>query len=197
MTDTEDESKESRWQRAICLINQGDARGAIYALRALATDGELSALREIARIYQVGGNGVPPSPEKAEHWYRKSIDQADDAYSCLGLATLYRSDALGSPNYEYSLHYLQLAEKNALPEVYFLLGKHYGLGQGIPVDYEKAVNYYRLASEGGNLVAKKNLAILQIKRGKTISGSIAWLRSVLRIGIRFASSRSSPSLFGL
>lgn len=174
-------SKDRRWEVVVDLFRKGDKSGALYLLRALAQEGEGAALREIANIYELGGGGVTKDIEKAKHWYLKSVDEANDALGCVGLARIFYYGQDGTPDYEKALDYLLMVESNNIPLVNLMLGRMYGLGHGTARDYEKAKMFYRKAMNSGNVVAQKDLALLEIEERNYLRGLVLWISAAVKI----------------
>jgi hypothetical protein len=133
--------------------------------RKAADQGSADAQDKLGDIYR-WGQGVPQDNEKAVQWYQKAAAQGNyGAQNSLVELGILRGDAV-SDVADAILYYnkgdyktgmqklLPLAESgNAAANVY--MGHLYRLGQGVPQDNDKAVQWYRNAADRGNAEATR------------------------------------------
>ncbi len=79
--------------------------------------------------------------------------------------------------------------ENVLSEVYVNLGVSYYYGNGVDVDYAKALHYYQLAAAKGNIYGQYNLAVA-LEYGKGIAKdkekAISFYEKAARKGLNMA-----------
>jgi hypothetical protein len=190
-----EESLESRWQEAIKLYREGDRSGALFLYKSLVKDGELSAYREVANIYeQPSGGGVIQDYSKAREWYKKAIEVANDVYGCIGLGRMLYYGKGGARDFDRAFEYYSMVEDKEIPVVNLMLGRMYGLGRGVQTDYDKAKHYYRKALHAGNLVALKDLGLLELELKDYLRGTYHWCSAVLKIIFLAFRNRRDPRL---
>lgn len=163
-TNDKEASIESRWQKAMVLFRDDDKAGALILLKSVVKDGEYAAYREIANIYeQPSGGGVTQDFTKARKWYIKAIEIANDVNGCIGLGRMFYYGKGGSRDFEQAFEYFSMVEDKEIPVVNLMLGRMYTLGQGVTQDFNKAKYYYQKAIDSGNVIALKNLGLLEFK----------------------------------
>jgi len=193
--DDKEASLESRWQEANTRYRKGDKLGALFLFKSLAKDGEPAAYREIANIYeQPSSGGVKQNFAKAREWYKKAIDVANDVHGCIGLGRILYYGK-GSPRDFYqAFAYYSMVEDKEIPVVNLMLGRMYGLGHGVTKDYDKAKHYYQKAMSTGNLVALKDLGLLELELKDYLPGIYHWCSAVLKIIYLTFCNRYDPRL---
>lgn len=167
---TQTDSLEKRWEKANECFNNSDKAGALFLLKSLASDGVLAAFREIGNIYELGGGGVDVDIEKALYWYKKSLDEANDAFGAYGLGRLYFRGNGIEKDYKKALWYFELALENNIEIASLMLARIFNSGLGIEKNIDKAENYYLKAIESGYVYALKELGTLEIKKGNIYKG---------------------------
>lgn len=193
--ESKEASLESRWQDAMTLFRNGDRSGALFIYKSLVKDGELSAYREVANIYeQPSGGGVIQDFAKTREWYKKAIDIANDAYGCVGLGRMLYYGKGGSRDFDQAFEYYSMIEDNGIPVVNLMLGRMYGLGHGVIKDYDKAKYYYRNAINSGNLVALKDFGLLELEMKSYLHGVYHWCLAILKIIFVAFRDRYDPRL---
>ncbi len=188
-------SLESRWLQAKTLYRNGDKSGALFLYKSLIKDGEFAAYTEIANIYeQPSGGGVEQDFNKAREWYKKAIDIANDVYGCIGLARILYYGKGGDRDFDQAFEYYSMVEDKQIPVVNLMLGRMYGLGQGAVKDYNKSKNYYRKAVSSGNVIALKELGLLELELKNYWRGTYYWCSAVLKIIFLVFRNRYDPRL---
>jgi TPR repeat protein len=188
-------SLESRWQEAKTLYRNGDKSGALFLYKSLVKDGELAAYTEVANIYeQPSGGGVAQDFFKAREWYKKTIDIANDVYGCIGLGRMFYYGKGGTRDFDQAFEYYSMDEDKLIPVVNLMLGRMYGLGHGVTKDYDKAKHYYRKAVNSGNVVALKDLGLLELELKNYWHGVYHWCLAILKIIFLAFRHRHDPRL---
>ena len=106
--------------------------------------------------------------------------------SYYGLASTYI--ALGE--YEKSLELYKNAAQRGYIRANYWIGSMYRDGRGTPVDFDKAIQYFKIGSDAGYLVAKRSLIYIDNKKGglfRVIKNSPAYFKmlfDVLRISLK-------------
>ncbi len=173
---------ERRWQEAVKLFHEGDVAGSLFMFKSLAKDGEAAAYREVANIYeQPDDGGVKQDFKKAREWYTKAIEISDDVYGYIGLGRIFYYGKDCPRNFSLAFEYYSIVEENNIPVVNLMLGRMYGLGNGVEKDDAVAKEYYWKAINDGNLIALKDLGLLELESGDYIRGLMHWLIAAVKI----------------
>jgi TPR repeat protein len=100
--------------------------------------------------------------EKASEWFLKAADN-NFAPSQYALGVIY-GRGLAEPKGEKSaIEWLHLAAKRHFPDAYLELGKHYSEGKIVPIDMEKAKEFFQKSEEFGLSLATDVPGILSGK----------------------------------
>ena len=84
----------------------------------------------------------------------------------LEILTQEANKAFNEDRYSDSLKlYERLADEFRDADGYFMLGKHYNEGVGVPKDVDKAISYWKIALKLGSVDAK--YALLEISQNTT------------------------------
>ncbi len=134
-----------------------------------ARDGYLA----IADMYLIG-EGVPQDDQKALEYYQKAYHSKADAYEALGNA--YRDHGTRMTwnlpasvrNIPKALKYLKKAAELGSMDANTSLGDMYKRGEGVPKDYDKAVDYYWKACDLGDSGSCDEA------RGRSYDGDWGW-----------------------
>lgn len=169
---------QERWDRAVSLVRNSDRAGALFLFKSLANDGELCAYREIANIYEIGGSNIECDYKQAFHWYKQSVDVANDALGAYGLGRLYCYGKGIDKDYEKALWYFNLASENNVPIGHLMIGRIYYLGWGVDKDLLKAEKHFRIAATSGLVYAEKLLGSLLMGNGKWMKGAIMYINGI-------------------
>lgn len=173
-------TREIRWSKAVDAFRDGDKAGALYIFLALAKDGSKAAYAEIGNIYEIGGGGINQDFEKAQQWYKKSIDEADDVLGYIGLGRLYYAGKGVKQDFEKAFWYFSQTENNEKPVTFLMLGRMYHYGQGVQQDPHKARTYYQKAVNYGYVYALRNLGLLETESGHRLKGLLLRIRAVIQ-----------------
>lgn len=168
---------DDKWHKAIAACEGGDLNSAVFLYRSLVEDGELCALAEIARLYEMGSNDIKQDVEEAASWYRRAVYEVDDPKAHLGLARLQFNKALDHDvPWESFQRHAHAALAKGEPEAALLLGLALDNGRFGSKDAVKAKSYYQVAADAGFLLARKRLAVLKLFSGHVLSGLFDLLR---------------------
>lgn len=153
---------------------RGDFAMAREMFEVLAATGSKGALLALAKIYERGGTGVCQDLTKARYWYERAFAEASSANAALWLGHFY-CDGRGVPidHKKAFFYYSRLANSNDAVAL-LRLGVLYESGQGVEKDIAKARDLYRRAAHLGNLFARKNWGVLEIRRGNWLLGLFQW-----------------------
>lgn len=162
-------------------MDSGDVEGALYMLRALASDGVAQAMAEIGVIYETGSGSVEEDMITALKWYRKAAD-AGDLEGLLAIARLHLTGQGVPLNYQVAREYYegiveQIEDRRAL----FGLAWIFHEGLGVSQDHARAEGLYKRAISAGHVVAPKWLASLYWSNRRFIKAVWFWLVSMWRI----------------
>jgi TPR repeat protein len=184
---------DSRWHKAIAACESGDIDSALFLYRSLVEDGELYALIEVARIYEIGGQGVARDLEEAAKWYRRAVYEVDDPKAHLGLARLQFNKAQAEASaWDLFEQHGRAALSKGESEAALLLGIALDDGRFGKRDRQAAKKYYKMASDAGFLFARRRLAALNFYSGQVFSGLLELFRAnrdVLTLATKNPSDR--------
>ena len=153
---------------------RGDLSTARGLFEVLAATGSKGALLALAKIYERGGTGVSQDLDKARYWYERAFSEANAVNAALWLGHFYCDGRGVAVNYDKAFfYYSKLANSND-PVALLRLGVLYETGRGVEKDLTKARDFYRCAAHLGNLFARKNWGVLEIRRGNWIMGLFQW-----------------------
>ena len=134
----------------------------VEILEKSAGQGFVPAQLMLGRIYQFGRKGIPQDLKKARMWYELAAAKgANDAMMQLNAIYQQTGDAhtravLANENIEW----LELGVKQGDAEAALSLAKIIETGKGVPQDYNRAADLYRIAAEAGLVQAQASLGKL-------------------------------------
>ncbi|MDC5294827.1 tetratricopeptide repeat protein [Acinetobacter baumannii] len=108
-----------------------------------AENGDPVAQYNLGLMYKKGVNGVNIDLEKAIYWYKKAIEQGDDAK--YNLAIIYASEGTEFSNPTLAFKLLSDLSQSGHKEAINYLGILYRNGIGVKKDYNKALNLFEKA----------------------------------------------------
>lgn len=138
-------------------FNDEEYEKAFQLYKRLADKGSVDSQVFVGWMYQ-NGLGVKKDVNIAFSWYEKAANLG----SAEGQFYVAKSYAIQNKFNETKEWYYKSAEKNYSPAL-FRLGWIYDTGRGVKADKEKALSYYKHATELGHVFAQKELAILLVK----------------------------------
>ena len=107
----------------------------------------------------------PDTDEKETEIIKKRVE-AGDARATYNLGCDYRDGENGLPqDYTKALELWNKAVKLGDVRGYTRIGYEYYSGEGVEVDEERAIHYYELAAMGGDVYARHNLGMFEVKAG--------------------------------
>lgn len=130
--------QSANFQKGLDAYNKGDFKIAYKEWYQLAEQGDFIAQNNLGVMYDQG-KGVTEDSKQAFNWYRKS---AENGYSIAqnNLGYMYANGAIEWPQYG--------------------LGDTNDNSSRVPLDYKKAVYWYRKAAAQGNAEAQNNLGVM-------------------------------------
>ncbi len=159
---------------------RGDYATARNLLEVLASTGSKSALIVLAAVYERGNSDVPRDFVKARYWYERALAEANSAWAALNLGNYYYL-GYGVPiDYAKAFSYYSRLKDNKDPIALLRLGVHYETGQGTEPDIHKAVECYRRAAKLGNIHARKQWGVLEVKHGNFLLGLFLWSWAIVQ-----------------
>lgn len=128
-----------------------------HKLKRKADAGDAASQYELAVQYYRGSKAkdVKPNKKLAVKYYRKAADQGNlDAMMDLGKM------AENDKDYKTAISYYEQAANKNHAASQTNLGLLYHNGTGVPKDAQKAEYWYKRGDENGDILAKRNLAVL-------------------------------------
>ncbi|MGH9438659.1 MAG: tetratricopeptide repeat protein [Terriglobia bacterium] len=159
---------------------------AIILYERLANNGSAEAMLILAKFYLGDGSVVTRDPKRSREWAEKALESGWTPEVALFLGHLYYSGECYGPDYKsaYKIYkrFENKNEKFTLDDArgIFRLGVMYELGRGVEKDFQKAEESYRKSAKIGNIHARKNLAVLNLKQGNWIKGYMLWIGAIIR-----------------
>lgn len=158
----------------------GDYARAREKYEAIATLGSKEALLALGCIYERGGNGVEKDYDAARYWFERSWFEGKAIHAALALAKFYYL-GLGVPvDFERAFSYLASLEHSNNAVALLRLGTMYELGRGVQKDLGHARSLYRRSAQLKNIFARKQLGVLEVKRGNIFIGVPLWMSAFLQ-----------------
>jgi TPR repeat protein len=139
-----------------------DYREALRLYKLSAERGYAKGMRMVGWYYQ-DGRGTDTDEIEALRWYRKAAERGSaEAYNDLGV--FYQEGRGGlQQDANEGLRWYQMSAKRGIVPAMHNLARAYELGLGTPRNKEKAIYWYRKASERGHEGAQKRLKVLENK----------------------------------
>ena len=131
-----------------------------------AIEGNKFAQFSLANLYYYG-NGVEQSYEQAYHWYMAAAEQGQP-YAAYAIAQMYangesvdKDEVLAQSYYKQALAGFQKLESDnqADDNLFYKMGRMFKLGLGTETDMEKAIDYFKRATDLGNKNARRTMAL--------------------------------------
>jgi Sel1 repeat len=124
-----------------------------------ANQGNVSAMYEVAKLYE-RGRGTNVNLPSAAKWYEKASN-AGDASAKSRLGIMYFEGRGVSQNYNKALRLLNSAVKENIPSAQHQLASMYELGTGVPQNLKKAIHWYTQAERNGYYLAEDKIPRLK------------------------------------
>ncbi len=148
-------------QEAKAVLYDDDARWeekeeAIQTLEALWDNGLTVAAHQLGKCWR-DGLGVIPDDEKAETWFRKSVEAGND-FSQYALGKILQSEG----RIKEAVKWYERASAQGNQYADYRLGKLYLQGEEVPKNVPKAIGYLTASAESGNQYAQYALGKLYL-----------------------------------
>ena len=164
-------------KQALDVENYGDARDQYEILAGI---GSKEALLALGYIYERGGKGVERDYSAARYWFERSLNEGKAVRAALALGKFYYL-GLGVPvDFVRSYSYLAKVEQSNDAVALLRLGVMFELGKGVPKNIDRARSLYRRSARLKNIFARKNLGVLEVKRGNVLIGLLLWSSAFLQ-----------------
>ena len=136
------------YESALEVLERGEGRAGVAALRAAAHDGDPRAQNHLGALYEDGGL-VARNFGRAAFWYRKAADRGDPQGQ-LNLGRMYRGGMGIQRDEGRAASWYRAAARQGVPEAQFFLGMMREGGRGVERDLAKAWAWFGLAAEQGD-----------------------------------------------
>lgn len=115
------------------------------------------AMARIGDYYYYNFEGITQDIGRGVEWYKRAYETGYSTDDTINQIARHYSNE-GNGNNEEALKWWHIGEEKGYPKCIGNLGWSYRCGKGVSVDYQRAIEYYRRASElGGNGYAERNL----------------------------------------
>jgi len=115
------------------------------------------AARQLAGMYAYGWHGMNPDPQRARPWCERAAKQGDP-WSMHCIAHAYRTGWGGAKrDPAKGLHWMQRAADRGIPGAQYDLGWVYWIGEDVPKDDLKAIQWWWRAASQGDTQAQGRL----------------------------------------
>lgn len=171
---------KTRLDEANDALLKGDFATAKDLFETLAATGSKAALLGLAAIYERGNADIPRDYTKAKFWYERALSEANSAVAALKLGQYYCHGRGVARDYRKAFFYFSKLENNQDPVALLNLGWLYETGKGISKDIQRARALYCRGAKLGNIQARKNLGILEVKHGNIALGLFLWTWAIIQ-----------------
>ncbi|KAG0256399.1 hypothetical protein DFQ27_005755 [Actinomortierella ambigua] len=116
---------------------------------------------KLGYCYEIGALRCPIDPFMSIKYYEQAVlagDSNGDAEMALSGWYLSGAENFFPPNESLAFQYAQRAADKGLAKAQYALGYYHEVGISVPVDLEKAMEYYKLSAAQGNKDAQKRLS---------------------------------------
>ena len=132
-----------------------DYQGAFDSCIEDARSGDADCENAIGVLY-LEGKSVAQSTRTAIQWFKRAADK-DHAASQFNLGLAYARDQPGFRNFSKSAEAILKAAENGHVHAQLLIGNYFAEGMGVPIDNQKAFNWWKVAAERNSAMAQNNL----------------------------------------
>lgn len=188
---------------ALAALQRNDGKKALELFEELVALDSKVACYCIGDIYLHGQGGIPHNPAEAKKWYEQAFASSVprlSQYAALKLGYIYgagydETNQYGSArDYGKAFYYYKKLEDSNIARGLLQLGVMYEKGLGTPKDPEKAMELYRRATDLGHVIAKKCLASMKVRNGKSVSGYLLWASAIFEAIPLVIFKRHSPRI---
>jgi len=153
-----------------------------------ANKGLARAQFHLANLYERGGDGLQPDPQKALNWYIMAAWQGH-AEAQLILAQKYTAGDGVPQDYPTAYKWCRRAAENDNPEAQCMLSAIYSEGMGVESDYVQAYMWCKVAASHGSLKCNETrleklaakLSSTQVAQALEMERLFDYQRKVLRV----------------
>jgi TPR repeat protein len=156
-----------------------DSDTAFIELKSKAEHGDLSSYSHLGYAYETGYGATGSNFEEAFKWYQKAYLEANDEWGAMGLGRLYYLGYGVEVNYEKSWRLFKEVENQENDYAYLMLGRMSYFGRGVNQDLNAAKEYFELAASLGNILAIKNLSIVEQELGNFWRGVFLRAKAII------------------
>jgi TPR repeat protein len=181
---------DTRIAEAQKALENGDLVIAQRLFNILADTGSKPALLALAIIYERGGNGIPQDYGSARVWYERAYKEGNSVEAALALGRMYYLGQGGIIDYDKAYFYYSKFENTKQPIGLLRLGSMLAMGKGTTMDIAKAKELFKRSAKLGNIHARKNWAVLEVKHGNIVLGISLWIWAIIQ-GVPLAFFRTN------
>ena len=143
---------------------------AIRSLKTAALKGDISAQRDLFKIYKNGLEGVGQDFKEALRWVRMGAEN-DDPEAQANLGTMLSIGLGTSINYKEALKWTRLAALKGYATAQSNLGVMYLEGHGVKRNLNRAAKWFHKAEAQGNIIASRELGRVYLAKGRRLRKS--------------------------
>ena len=160
---------------AASLYDRGSYGESLEIYRKLAENNDSDCQTFVGWMHHKG-LGTTKDDEEALRWFKKAADLSnlEGMFYCGRLMT-------AMARHQEAFAWYEKAAANGYSAAHFRLALAYDRGQGVGVDKSKALEYMRMAAEKGHVLAKREIGIRLILRGRGFREKIIGLRTLFSI----------------
>ncbi len=141
----------AEYEKARDVLRTPDWRRGLQEMEQLARSGSIMSILHLADAMRTGW-GYDQDLPGAEAWYKVAVDSGlARGFSGLGHTHL----AMG--RFSEAIQDFEAAMARGFPPACNMLGNMYFNGEGVPVDWQKALQFWRKGASLGHLVARRNM----------------------------------------
>lgn len=168
---TDKKSDQEVFSEATHLYEAGQYVEAASRYKDLAEKNYLDAQVFLGWMYSEG-IGYVQSRDSALFWFKKAaaLNSAEGMFYC---GRLLEEDGQSEDAFEY----IRLSAGKGYPPALCRLGLMYLIGRGVAANNDYAMQYLRRAADQGNVFAKRELAVVQMKHALNL---LTWAQGGLR-----------------
>lgn len=174
--DTDKTSEQEAFSDAKRLYESGRFTESASRYRELAEKGYPDAQVFLGWMYSEGV-GYAQSREDALYWFKKAaaLNSSEGMFYC---GRLLEEDEQADEAFKY----IRLSAGKNYPPALCRLGLMYLVGRGVAANNDYAMQYLKRAAEQGNVFAKRELAVVQMKSARNplarIRGGLKFIAAV-------------------
>ena len=166
-----------------CLVN-GNCKNTINVFLEADKNNCRIAASLIGHLYLNGKYGVKKDVNETIYWYRKAFFENEDIDAGLDLAILYKNLAIKNKDNALHKKSIEVYQKIATINNHIALtalGGCYEIGRGVEKNMDKSFEYYKQASEAGNLAATMAMGRVYRKHKNWLKGMKMCLKAIPKV----------------